>query len=266
MIVDSLLLKLTEYISWLYQKAHLTRTELLIVLVLLVLLLMFLRRRQKKNIRTVGPENLLDRPSVIGAKLGHGLRRHGLGISRAGQLTFAPGRDKKQQNLSIPDGRPEESHEQAGRAQREIIRPRQLNEEMATKVTELAAANEELRRGMEESRNAAEGLERKVAELTATNERLRAQVAQLKETGQKAETRKYEDEHRVVDNVRQKFCRKCGCWKEETEFHRNASRKDGLGRWCKVCKTKAAKKARERRTEASEVPRGYHDPKETTDE
>jgi hypothetical protein len=252
MIVGSFLIKLTEYISWLYEKGHLTQTELLVVLVLLVLLLMFLRRRRAKSVRIIGPENLVDRASVIGAKLGYGARRHGLASSRAGQLTLVPGRGEKRQKLGKPKGQPENSHEQAGHAQWEIVKPRQPNQEAAEKITKLTAVNEKLRRDVEESKDTAERLEHKIAELVAANERLQVQVAQFNKTGRKAQSRKCEDEHRVVDDIRQKFCRKCGCWKVETEFHKNASRKDGLARWCKICKTNAARKARERRTDASE--------------
>ncbi|MHC4439299.1 MAG: hypothetical protein ACYS3S_18240 [Planctomycetota bacterium] len=57
----------------------------------------------------------------------------------------------------------------------------------------------------------------------------------------------YEDLHRVVDDVKQKFCRKCSEWKPKSEFHKNASSKDGLAGSCKTCKAEAAKEYRRRR-------------------
>lgn len=60
-------------------------------------------------------------------------------------------------------------------------------------------------------------------------------------------SKKYEDFHRVVDDVKQKLCRKCNEWKPESKFHKNASSKDGLAGTCKTCKAEAAKEYRRRR-------------------
>jgi len=57
----------------------------------------------------------------------------------------------------------------------------------------------------------------------------------------------YEDLHRIVDDVKQKLCRKCNDWKPESGFHKNASSKDGLAGSCKTCKAEAAKGYRKRR-------------------
>jgi hypothetical protein len=59
--------------------------------------------------------------------------------------------------------------------------------------------------------------------------------------------KKYEDFHRIVDDVKQKLCRKCNEWKPESEFYKNASSKDGLAGSCKTCKSEAAKEYRRRR-------------------
>jgi len=308
MILSSFMSNLTEYLSWLYQREWTQRELLLIALVFLVLLLTILRRRRMKNVRIIRPEHLADRPSVIGPKLGYEGGRRGLAGSRAGQLTLVPGRREKQQKLSKAKGQPEKSREQNGPPQWGIVKPMQPNQEPEKKVTELAAANEKLRRGVEEGSHTVERLEGKIAELNAVNERLRreaeesihdkapfeqkvgelttaneqlqrdaarhketqdrfeqklaelaaanerlhTEVAQFNKTGQKTRAHRYEDEHRVVDDVKEKLCRKCVQWKAETEFHKNASRKDGLARWCKVCKTNAAKKSRERLPDVSD--------------
>jgi hypothetical protein len=65
-------------------------------------------------------------------------------------------------------------------------------------------------------------------------------------------SKKYEDFHRVVDNVKQKLCRKCNEWKPESEFYKNASSKDGLAGTCKTCKAEAAKEYRRRRKSAQD--------------
>ncbi len=309
MMLGSFVSKLTEYLSWLYQERVWTHRELLIVvLVLLVLLLIILRRRRRKDVRTIRPEQLADRASVIGAKLGHGGGRHGLAGSRAGRLTLVAGRHEKQKKLGTTKTRPEKAQEQTQRPQWEIVKPRQPIQEPEKKVAELAAVNEALRREVQEGRNVVERLEHKIAELTAANEQLRreadegiqitapveqkvgeltaaneqlqheaaqhkeaqdrfeqklaelvtanerlqAEVAQLRKGDRKMRAHRHEHGHRVVDDMRQKLCRKCGQWKAETEFHKNASRKDGLARWCKACRANAARKSRERRADANE--------------
>ncbi len=60
----------------------------------------------------------------------------------------------------------------------------------------------------------------------------------------------YEELHRVVDDVKQKLCRKCEEWKPESEFHKNSSCKDGLAVSCKICKAEAAREYRKRRKAA----------------
>jgi len=51
---------------------------------------------------------------------------------------------------------------------------------------------------------------------------------------------RYEDRHRVVNGVKQKYCRKCKRWKDETGFYRDRSQKDGLNDQCKKCTYKPA--------------------------
>ena len=53
---------------------------------------------------------------------------------------------------------------------------------------------------------------------------------------------RYEDRHRIVKGVKQKFCRKCEKWKKESEFAKNRSTRDGLTGWCKKCLYKATNK------------------------
>lgn len=46
---------------------------------------------------------------------------------------------------------------------------------------------------------------------------------------------RYEDRHRIVNGVKQKFCRKCYKWKNESQFYVDRSKKDGLSDRCKEC-------------------------------
>jgi hypothetical protein len=57
---------------------------------------------------------------------------------------------------------------------------------------------------------------------------------------------RFEDRHRVVDGVKEKFCRKCSKWKTENEFYRSRSTKDSLCNWCKKCSYKSAQKFRKK--------------------
>ncbi len=136
--------------------------------------------------------------------------------------------------------------------QPQVAEREQAEEKPDPKVAELTVANEHLRREIAERRQAEERFEQKVAELTAANEQLRREATEYEHAGRRKTNHRYEDEHRVVDGVKQKLCRKCGGWKAQSEFHKNASRKDGLARWCKVCRTRAAREYRQRRTAAND--------------
>ena len=57
---------------------------------------------------------------------------------------------------------------------------------------------------------------------------------------------RFEERHRTVDGVREKFCRKCGKWKKESDFYNSRSAKDGLDSQCKKCTYKPVSKFREK--------------------
>lgn len=59
-------------------------------------------------------------------------------------------------------------------------------------------------------------------------------------------TLRYEDRHRVFDGVKQKLCHKCKRWKDESEFYKNRSIKDGLNGRCRECSYRATSKPRHR--------------------
>ena len=58
---------------------------------------------------------------------------------------------------------------------------------------------------------------------------------------------KFEDDAPAVPKPEQKQCGKCGEFKDLSDFHKDKSCKDGLARWCKECKAKAARESRKKR-------------------
>ena len=55
---------------------------------------------------------------------------------------------------------------------------------------------------------------------------------------------KFEQRHRIIDGVREKLCSKCGKWKNENEFYKCGSRKDGLSCLCSKCSYIPVEKAK----------------------
>jgi len=58
---------------------------------------------------------------------------------------------------------------------------------------------------------------------------------------------RFEQRHRIIDGVKQKLCRTCKRWKDESAFYKNRSGKDGLDDQCRNCSYTPAKKSRKRR-------------------
>ena len=144
---------------------------------------------------------------------------------------------------------------------REIAESRQVEQRPSREVAETPAADEKLQPEVAEKEQAKQDTRQEAAEMSAADEKLQPEVAEKKQAEQDIKEKvveepaekkpvgngsKYDDLHRVVDSVKQKLCRKCNEWKPESEFHKNASCKDGLAGSCKVCKAKAARLYRER--------------------
>ena len=55
---------------------------------------------------------------------------------------------------------------------------------------------------------------------------------------------RYNERHRVVKGTKEKFCHKCRKWKDESQFYRNHSSKDGLAGWCRKCYGEVRRKRR----------------------
>lgn len=69
----------------------------------------------------------------------------------------------------------------------------------------------------------------------------------------RGDVRKYlsfEERHRIVDGVKQKLCGGCKQWKDESDFYRNRSSKDGLEFKCIECKAGHGRKYRKGNAES----------------
>ena len=53
---------------------------------------------------------------------------------------------------------------------------------------------------------------------------------------------RYEQCHRVINGVKEKRCRRCRKWKNESSFYKDSQNKDGLGGVCKECSSKDYKR------------------------
>ena len=151
--------------------------------------------------------------------------------------------------------------------QRELSESRQVERQPSQEDAEAPAADEKLQPEVAEKEQAEQDFKEEVVEAPAADETLQPEVAEKDQVEQDVKEpadeelaekeppkkkpvgsgSKYEDFHRIVDGVKQKLCRKCNEWKPESEFHKNASCKDGLAASCKVCKAKAAQQYREKR-------------------
>lgn len=169
-------------------------------------------------------------------------------VSRAGYMDVAhpAGRGRKQNILTDPTelvSHPEISIRQL---RREIFKRDQEESRLEHQVEELEIANEQLRQQIAESNQTYAYFEQKIAELTAANEQPVARPNGQKKAEAKVKEPPRRDKSRP-EAAKQKQCRKCKKNKPLTEFHKNASSHDGLARWCKACKTKAAKESRRKR-------------------
>ena len=154
----------------------------------------------------------------------------------------------------------EKLHEENKQLQNEISEHKQAKGRSEQQVSELTAENEKLQHELAKF----EQVESQITEMTAACKLLQpedSRVEQIPEQQAVAEpavevpskrktarrSKTHEQQHRTVDGVRQKLCRKCKEWKPESEFHKNSSSKDGLAGSCKLCKNNSAKKQRRRR-------------------
>ena len=135
---------------------------------------------------------------------------------------------------------PAEIKDEVGPASEEQLKP-EIPEESKTEqsAAQEPATEEKEQPVIAESGQIQQEIEVHKAEEPAKDERFEMQTRKRGKT--------YEQLHRIVDDIKQKLCRKCNEWKPESEFHKNASSRDGLAGSCKKCKAEAAKEYRRRR-------------------
>ncbi len=267
MILGSFVDRLNQFISWLSKRQWAEWEILIIAITALVVLLWIMRRKRKRVVRNIYENPFLENTPVIGAKLGARKRRRRIIKDlKKGRLAIVQKRPTKQQKPSKYTEPSEKLHEQIQQLQREIIKRKQTEVRFEEQVAYLTAANEKLQLELAEKKRA----EQHIVEEPAAEEQLQPEIPEREQAGQDIEEqaarvtaahepggrkparrgKTYEDLHRVVDGIKQKLCRKCEQWKPESEFHKNASSKDGLAGSCKTCKAKAAKEYRKRRKAA----------------
>ncbi len=131
---------------------------------------------------------------------------------------------------------------------REIFKRDRAEARLEHEIEELKIANAQLRQQIAESKKRSAYFEKKVAELTASSEKAEKTGKQKgAKTNAKGPPRNKQSQGKTAEKADRKQCRKCKKYKPRTEFHKNASSSDGLARWCKSCKTKAAKESRRKR-------------------
>jgi hypothetical protein len=135
---------------------------------------------------------------------------------------------------------------------REIFKRDRAEARLEHEIEELKIANAQLRQQIADSKKRSAYLEKKVAELTASSGKTEKSGKQKEAEAQVGEPPPEEQtiaqsQLEPTEKADRKQCRKCKKYKPLTEFHKNASSRDGLARWCKSCKTKAGKESRRKR-------------------
>jgi len=287
LIIGSLANKINHITSWLFKRQWAEWEIITIAGVVLFVMLWIIRQQRKRAIRNIYDNQFLESTPVIGSKLGaHKRHRHIIRDYKKAQLAAAQHEHTNQQE-STEQTESEKLHDQIRQLQRENIKRKRSEVYLEEKVAYLTGVNEQLQSELTELKQNEQSTEPdKELEPTSKeqlqpgipdNEQAEQQVAhepaatveeaQLpQEIGEQngeelvedenverkppRKSKAYEDLHRVVDDVKQKLCRKCNEWKPEAQFHKNASSKDGLAGSCKTCKAETAREYRKQRKAA----------------
>lgn len=289
MIANSFVNILNGFILRLYDRQWAVWEILAIAITSLSLLLWIMMRLRRRSVRSFYENQSMGSSPVIGVNLGdHKGSRHVMKELKKGRLTAVQKKHPKQQKSAKQTEPSEKLHEQIKQLQLEIIKRKQAEVRFEERFAHLTAANEQLQHELAESKQAAETpaaeeqlqpevpvskqAEQKVIQEPATDEKQQPEISESEQVEQVPERQvvaepaadkpveeksagkgnKYDDFHRVADDVKQKLCRKCKEWKPESEFHKNASSKDGLAASCKTCKAEAAREYRKRRKAAKD--------------
>jgi hypothetical protein len=243
--VESLMDRFIRHCWWLYgrQRVLLTTGAALVVL----LLILVARRQRTELARTVYASPIGGRPPTIGLRLAGGKpSRQGTKDLEKGRLAYVPEGDAKRKKWGKTIKQWKKLGGQIERPQHGTTERKQATEHLKEQTAEVRTAEEKLQHGLMKCGRTEERPKQQADEVSVANE-------PLQRNKERARTNyKYEDSHRVIGKVKQKLCGKCKKWKAESDFHKNRSCKDGLARWCKECKAKAAREYRRRRTAAKD--------------
>ena len=227
---------------WLPEQLWMRWVLLAVVVSLSFLLLLLLARRRRKttSVAAFADYSPQDLPSDNVELSSHELSRQPSGDSA---IQASPGHKSWEPTTAQAKW----SDEPVRLLRREIIRRDQNEARLEAELAELRAANEQLQRRLTEGEQISVNLRLKIAQLNEVNEKLRQQGPAPKQADAKdAGPESQKKQHQAIDDADTKVCRRCKKRKERSEFHKNASSSDGLARWCKKCKTKAAKEYRKR--------------------
>jgi len=288
MMLSSFVDRLNQFVSLLSERQWAEWEILTISITALFVLIWITKRQRKRAVRNIYENQFLESSPVIGVNLGvHKRSHHVIKDFKKGRLAAVQKRHPKQQKPAKQTEPSEKLHEQVKQLQYEIIKRKQTEVRLEERVAHLTASNEKLQLELAENKQAgkqtadeqfqpevpvSKQAEQQVAEVLVADEQQQPEVPESKQVEQVPERKvvaepafekpvegepagkgnKYDDLHRVVDGVKQKLCRKCKEWKPESEFHKNASCKDGLARSCKTCKANAAREYRKRRKDAKD--------------
>jgi len=230
---------------WLREQVWAQWALLAIAASLSFLLLVLLARRRRATMNGTVPadsppdESFGGRVELAGAPLSHQDIDHSIfgGATRA---------VLRQQKWAHAAARSKWADTSIRLLRREIIERDQTEARLERELAGLQAVNEQLRKRVAESDEMSERLRLKIAELTEAEEQPRSPESKPEQAGRQESDPGHEDQPPVVVETEQKQCRRCKQQKPRSEFHRNASSSDGLARWCKVCKAKAAQEYRRR--------------------
>ena len=235
--IEGLINKLAQYSSRLNNKQWQKWGLLTAGMLTIVLLLLIERRKRGGTVKRVYENQVQQRSSVIGAKLVGGRESHqGIEFLEKGRLAYVQKSDGRQKKWRKTVKQWKKQNRQIEQLQPEITEREQATENLKQQTAEV-----KLQHGLTERKQAEEVSKQQAGDVPAAGKPLQ------KDRERPRGSLKYEESHRVLGQVKQKLCRKCEKWKAESEFHKNKSCKDGLARWCKECKAKAAKDYRKRR-------------------
>ena len=129
-----------------------------------------------------------------------------------------------------------------GMLQDEIEDTLQTEIRLEREIIDLVAACEQSSGQSAKRKRVKEHCKQQVNELPVTDK----PVPKSKKRSQR-NTKKEGSRHVNNRKVRKKLCLKCKKQKARNDFHKDKSCKDGLARWCKECKAKAARKYRKKK-------------------